>query len=72
MKEVFEFRLSYKFQIKVVTKLPTSDISTSTIYFLKRPLDMTEQSQYKTDVYDEYIYVEVDISLVGSFVTTLI
>lgn len=65
-KDEIQKLLSTKFQIKVVTKLPTSDISTSTIYFLKRPLDMTEQSQYKTDVYDEYIYVDGTWELIGN------
>lgn len=65
-KEEIQNLISTRILIKIVDKLPESDISTSTIYFLKRPKEDLPQSQYQSDVYDEYIYVDATWELIGN------
>ena len=57
--------VSARLLIRIVDKLPTSDISTSTIYFLKRKKEQGT-TQYESDVYDEYIYVDGTWELIGN------
>lgn len=54
-KTEIDQKLSAKWDSKFVDKLPTEDISTTTIYFLKRKKEQGT-TQYESDVYDEYIY----------------
>lgn len=54
-KNEIDQKLSAKWDSKFVDELPTEDISTSTIYFLKRKKEQGT-TQYENDVYDEYIY----------------
>ena len=54
-KTEIDQKLSAKWDSKFVDELPTEDISTSTIYFLKRKKEQGT-TQYENDVYDEYIY----------------
>lgn len=65
-KEEVQELISTRILIKIVDKLPESNISTSTIYFLKRPEEDLPQSQYQSDVYDEYIYVDATWELIGN------
>ena len=51
-KSEIDQKLATKWDSKFVDKLPTEDISTSTIYFVPKP--KTEQEQ--SDSYNEYIY----------------
>lgn len=64
-KEQINELVSARLLIKIVDELPTSDISTSTIYFLKRKKE-PGISQYESDVYDEYIYVDATWELIGN------
>lgn len=57
--------ISARLLIKIVDELPTSDISTSTIYFLKRKKEQGT-TQYESDVYDEYVYVDGTWELIGN------
>lgn len=54
-----------KFAISVVTDLPTSNISTSTIYL------KADSSGSGTNVYDEYIYVNSKWEVIGTTMTDL-
>lgn len=54
-KTEIDQKLSAKWDSKFVDELPTEDISTTTIYFLKRKKEQGT-TQYESDVYDEYIY----------------
>ena len=54
--------LSYQ----VVSELPTTDISTKTIYLLARP-----SSSSQPDIYDEYLYVNSQWEIIGSTSTDL-
>ena len=54
--------LSYQ----VVSELPTTDISTTTIYLLARP-----SSSSQPDIYDEYLYVNSQWEIIGSTSTDL-
>ena len=54
-KTEIDQKLSAKWDSKFVDKLPIEDISTTTIYFLKRKKEQGT-TQYESDVYDEYIY----------------
>lgn len=65
-KEEVQELISTRILIKIVDELPQSNISTSTIYFLKRPKEDLPQSQYQSDVYDEYIYVDATWELIGN------
>lgn len=57
--------VSARLLIKIVDELPTEEISTSTIYFLKRKKEQGT-TQYDSDVYDEYIYVDATWELIGN------
>lgn len=57
--------VSARLLIKIVDELPTEEISTSTIYFLKRKKEQGT-TQYDSDVYDEYIYVDGTWELIGN------
>lgn len=65
-KDEVQELISTRVLIKIVDELPESNISTSTIYFLKRPSEDLPQSQYQSDVYDEYIYVDATWELIGN------
>ena len=54
-KTEIDQKLSAKWDSKFVDELPTEDISTTTIYFLKRKKEQGT-TQYESDIYDEYIY----------------
>lgn len=57
--------VSARLLIKIVDELPAEEISTSTIYFLKRKKEQGT-TQYDSDVYDEYIYVDGTWELIGN------
>lgn len=57
-KTEIDQKLSAKWDSKFVDKLPTEDISITTIYFLKRKKEQGT-TQYESDVYDEYIYTGI-------------
>lgn len=64
-KTEIDQKLSAKWDSKFVDKLPTEDISTTTIYFLRRKKEQGT-TQYDSDVYDEYIYVDGTWELIGN------
>ena len=64
-KNEIDQKLSAKWDSKFVDELPAEDISTSTIYFLKRKKEQGT-TQYESDVYDEYIYVNGTWELIGN------
>lgn len=64
-KEQIDALIAPKLFIKIVDSLPTEEISTSTIYFLKRKKEQGT-TQYDSDVYDEYIYVDGTWELIGN------
>ena len=55
-----EISLIPQFDIKVVSQLPTEDISTTTIYLI------STESTLSDDIYDEYIYVDNKWEKIGS------
>ena len=55
-----EISLIPQFDIKVVSQLPTEDISTTTIYLI------SAESTSSDDIYDEYIYVDNKWEKIGS------
>lgn len=54
-----------KFNIEVVTELPTTDISTSTLYLHRNPADQTQ------NLYTEYVYVNGAWETLGSQIVDL-
>lgn len=64
-KEQIDAIVTPKLAIEIVNELPTQDISTTTIYFLRRSRP-SGTTQYESDVYDEYIYVNGTWELIGN------
>ena len=64
-KEQIDAIVTPKLAILIVEQLPTQDISTTTIYFLRRNRP-SGTTQYESDVYDEYIYVNGTWELIGN------
>lgn len=64
-KEQIDAIVTPKLNILIVDSLPTSEISTTTIYFVRRNRP-SGTTQYESDVYDEYIYVGGTWELIGN------
>ena len=64
-KEQIDAIVTPKLAIQIVDSLPTTEISPTTIYFLRRNKP-SGTTQYESDVYDEYIYVGGTWELIGN------